>query len=117
MIVFRPFIGEILVGKVANSSKEGLKISLDFFDDIIVPQQFLKPGTVYDKDLGLWVWKYTDEDTGETQPFEMDKDEPIRFRVEQETFQDVPPKTPKESRVVPYHLTASSLGGRYGYEV
>ena len=46
LVVFRPFKGEILVGKVKDGSLEhGLKVSLGFFDDIVVPPAFLMPGT------------------------------------------------------------------------
>ncbi|KAJ1566105.1 DNA-directed RNA polymerase III subunit rpc25, partial [Cladochytrium tenue] len=91
MIVFRPFVGEILTGKVASSSVEGLRVSLDFFDDIIIPQPAMKPGCYFDKSTGAWVWPYTDDDTGDVTPLEIAKGEAIRFRVEGETFVDVPP--------------------------
>lgn len=35
-IVFRPFINEVIEGRVRSMSPEGVKISLEFFDDIIV---------------------------------------------------------------------------------
>merc|ERR1712130_468854 len=36
-IVFRPFLNEVIVGKVRSCTKDGLRISLDFFDDILFP--------------------------------------------------------------------------------
>ena len=36
-IVFRPFKGEILIGKVRSCSQDGLRVSVDFFDDIFIP--------------------------------------------------------------------------------
>ncbi|KAI9197086.1 RNA polymerase III subunit Rpc25-domain-containing protein [Polychytrium aggregatum] len=85
MIVFRPFIGEIIDGKVANSSPEGIKVSLEFFDDIIVPPFLLPETSHFDKAEGHWVWNYE----GNEMPIE--KDEPIRIRVEREIFVDAGP--------------------------
>ena len=34
LIVFRPFVGEIISGKVAKSDESGIKITLGFFDEI-----------------------------------------------------------------------------------
>ena len=58
MVVFRPFIGESIVGKVTKSSKEGLHLSVDFFDEIFVPSSLLQSPSVYNPSTGLWVWKY-----------------------------------------------------------
>ena len=41
-VVFRPFVGETLVGKVRSCSREGVHISLGFFDNIIVPPEYLQ---------------------------------------------------------------------------
>ncbi|KAJ3030938.1 DNA-directed RNA polymerase III subunit rpc25, partial [Rhizophlyctis rosea] len=46
MIVFRPFGGEILIGKIRDcSQEEGIKVSMEFFDDIIIPPTFMPAGT------------------------------------------------------------------------
>jgi hypothetical protein len=75
---------------------------------------------------GLWVWQYEDEEDGELRSFEMERDEPIRFRVEAETFVDVGPTVDltqqqrpggaggptgggKEVRAAPYTLTVGFL--------
>lgn len=46
LVVFRPFIGEVLTGKIANCSQDGIRISLGFFDDIFIPSHLLFEGTV-----------------------------------------------------------------------
>lgn len=58
MIVFRPFVGEILVGKLIGSNREGLKLSLDFFEDIFIPASLLQEPCVYNSSQSLWTWKY-----------------------------------------------------------
>ena len=63
LAVFRPLKGEVLVGKIKDgSAQQGLKISIDFFEDIIIPPNFLMPGTVFDAEEGVWVWKYEGND-------------------------------------------------------
>jgi DNA-directed RNA polymerase III subunit RPC8 len=61
MVVFRPFKGEILLGKISSASQHGIKstlqpysqclvsdnitVRLDFFDDIFVPPHLLFEGS------------------------------------------------------------------------
>ena len=42
LIVFRPFIGEVIVGKLRSCSLEGVHVSLGFFNDINIPQEYLQ---------------------------------------------------------------------------
>mmetsp|Transcript_28530 Transcript_28530/g.47937 ORF Transcript_28530/g.47937 Transcript_28530/m.47937 type:complete len:274 (-) Transcript_28530:92-913(-) len=77
MVVFRPFIGEILTGNLKASNKEGLKISIEFFADIFVPAALLQSPCVYNKDTGLWTWKYGENGDD----FVMELGEEVRFRV------------------------------------
>lgn len=84
LVVFRPFKGEVIVGKVTSSSQAtGIRISLDFFDDIRIPPSNLPEGSEFDPDEGVWVWKYDGNN------FYIDKDELIRFKVESEIFHDL----------------------------
>lgn len=62
MVVFRPFVGEIMTGKLVGSSKEGLKISVEFFEDILIPAALLQAPCVYNPLDSLWTWKYDDND-------------------------------------------------------
>ena len=41
MVLFRPFVGEIVVGKLVRCDVKGLYVSLGFFDDIFVPASCL----------------------------------------------------------------------------
>jgi DNA-directed RNA polymerase subunit E'/Rpb7 len=41
-VVFRPFVGEVMVGKIRACTKEGIQVSLEFFDDIIIPSYSLQ---------------------------------------------------------------------------
>ncbi|EKX47764.1 DNA-directed RNA polymerase III subunit RPC25 [Guillardia theta CCMP2712] len=57
LVVFRPFIGEVITGSIHRSTPEGLWISLGFFQDIFVPPHFMQDGSEWDEEHQLWVWK------------------------------------------------------------
>ncbi|TPX56410.1 hypothetical protein PhCBS80983_g04543 [Powellomyces hirtus] len=105
LVVYRPFKGEILTGKVAkNDPIEGVRVSMEFFDDILIPPAFMQPGTEFDEEEKLWVWRYEGND------LYMDIDEPIRFRLEVEQFVDVGPVRQGDQevkRAAPYSLMVS----------
>ncbi|ORX85228.1 hypothetical protein BCR32DRAFT_229818 [Anaeromyces robustus] len=91
MIVFRPFIGETLIGKVSNSSEKGIKVSMGFFDDITIPASQLTPDTTFDKTQNVWIWNFN-----ETDKLYIDKNEEIRFQVLTELFVDTGPMSKKK---------------------
>ncbi|KAJ1916271.1 DNA-directed RNA polymerase III complex subunit Rpc25, partial [Mycoemilia scoparia] len=85
LLVFRPILGEVLVGKIRSASPAGLKVSLGFFDDVIIPEDLLPENRVFDSNEGVWIWKLDGND------FYMDVDETIRVRVVDEAFIDANP--------------------------
>lgn len=68
LVVFRPFPGEIIVGKVMECSSLGLKVSTGFFQDIIVPAHQLQNPSTFDENKQVWTWKYS-VDGEDTQDF------------------------------------------------
>ena len=62
LVIFKPFIGEILAGRILSSNKDGLKVSMDFFSDIFVPGSLLQEPSEYDPATGLWKWCYEGSD-------------------------------------------------------
>ncbi|KAJ3223661.1 DNA-directed RNA polymerase III subunit rpc25 [Clydaea vesicula] len=114
-LCFLPFLGEVLTGRVASSTPNGIRVTMDFFDDIVIPSDWVKEGSVFNSDEGVWVWKYDDGSENPAELF-MDKGETIRFRVETENFEDIGPIKTKvlpsgdistEDILVPYTLTCS----------
>ncbi|SCV99527.1 LAFE_0A05116g1_1 [Lachancea fermentati] len=92
LLVFKPFVGEIITGWISRCTAEGIKVSLlGVFDDIFIPQKMLFEGCYYSPDDNAWVWPMD----AETKLY-LDVNEKIRFRVEQEVFVAVKPKSPKE---------------------
>ena len=65
LVVFRPFVGEVLNGKIVSSNKDGVRVSVDFFDDIQIPAAQLQNPSVFNASSGLWTWKYETEGENE----------------------------------------------------
>lgn len=113
-IVFRPFMEEILTGKIRSCSQEGVHVTLGFFDDILIPPSALQHPSRFDENEQAWVWEYDTD--GDKHDLFMDSGETIRFRVTAECFEETSPVGPeKDSPVeteplepkVPYKLTGS----------
>jgi DNA-directed RNA polymerase III subunit RPC8 len=83
MIVFRPFLGEILLGTITECNKDGLVVSLGFFEDVVIPCHFLPQPTEFHPKNSLWIWKYEGND------FEIDVGDTIRFKVKTINFTTV----------------------------
>jgi len=88
LVVYLPFVGEVLIGKIKNSTEEGLWITMDFFDDIFIAQADMQPGTRFIQSEQTWAWKYTDKEDGSEADLFMDVGETLRFRVTGEQFTD-----------------------------
>jgi RNA polymerase III subunit Rpc25 len=80
-----------LVGRIASSNKEGIKVSLEFFEDVFIPSYLLQTPSEFREETSTWVWKYnaggSEEEGGENGEgeaggeFAMNVGEQIRFRV------------------------------------
>lgn len=92
LIIYRPFRGEILHATITHSSlKDGVYLSQDFFEDILVPPETLPENTVWKRDEnGVEVFVWQAENDAE---YYFDRAEPCLFRVEDEQWQDMSPET------------------------
>ena len=65
-LVFRPFVGEVLIGTVTESNEAGIKVSVGgFFDYVFIPAYWMLNPSKFDASTGLWVWTPDyDEDGG-----------------------------------------------------
>lgn len=103
MVVFKPFVGEVLTGWIAGASAEGLQVRLGFFDHVFVPAEYLFEGCEWVELQAVWVWRPDEE----SELF-LDVKEQVRFRVEKEEFVRVKPGTEEdEERESPYRILAS----------
>jgi DNA-directed RNA polymerase III subunit RPC8 len=64
LIVFRPFLEEVVIGRITKSTAEGVHVTLGFFDNVFIPAYWMLRPSVYEPELGLWVWtpRYDDDD-------------------------------------------------------
>ncbi|KAK3740692.1 hypothetical protein QZH41_019070 [Actinostola sp. cb2023] len=120
-VVFRPFIDEILKGRIRSCNREGVQVSMEFFDDIFIPFEYLQQPSKFEEEEQLWVWQYQTEDG--THDMFMDINEEIRFRVVDESFVDLTPTGPEvhnkeqlgvdeqEIKKSPYSITVSYNNG------
>jgi DNA-directed RNA polymerase III subunit RPC8 len=69
---------QILVGRIASSNKDGILVSLDFFDDVFIPSYLLQAPSEFNSATSLWLWKYGEEESGDE--FVMDIGEQV-FRI------------------------------------
>ncbi|KAL0073286.1 DNA-directed RNA polymerase III subunit RPC8-like protein [Phycomyces blakesleeanus] len=87
LVVFKPFVGEVLTGKIKSCSPSGVRVTMGFFDDILIPAPTLQVGSEFDAAEQVWVWNYDGE------KLFMDVEEPIRFRILHGLFTDTTPTT------------------------
>nr|ACO11554.1 DNA-directed RNA polymerase III subunit RPC8 [Caligus rogercresseyi] len=114
ILVFRPFMEEVINGKIKSCSKDGVQVSLGFFEDIWIPPEALQHPYRFDEADQVWVWEYPTED-GEKHDLFMDPGEEIRFRVTAETFSDTSPnvdpnaegQSGESNDKIPYTISAS----------
>ena len=107
LLVFRPFPEEVLVGKIKSCTKDGVHLSLGFFDDILIPPEALQHPHRFDESDQVWVWEYpTEDEEGKEAHHDlyMDPGEEIRFRVTSENFVDCSPNAPDPSKPDPDSL-------------
>ncbi|XP_011188399.2 DNA-directed RNA polymerase III subunit RPC8 [Zeugodacus cucurbitae] len=119
-IVFRPTIGSILTGKIRSCSREGVHVTLGFFDDILIPPSALQHPSRFEEAEQAWVWEYPLEDGAKHDLF-MDIGEPIKFRVSREIFEESspigPPKTDPQQASTSAAATAAAAASSQQTEV
>lgn len=62
VIVFRPFVGEVLVGTIIDSTESGITVSVGFFAAIFVPVYWMLNPSVYENGVWVWIPAYDNED-------------------------------------------------------
>mmetsp|Transcript_4590 Transcript_4590/g.13882 ORF Transcript_4590/g.13882 Transcript_4590/m.13882 type:complete len:192 (-) Transcript_4590:557-1132(-) len=62
LVVFAPYEGEVLLGRVRSSNAKGIHLSLDFFDDAVVEEKHLQKPSEFDAAEGAWVWRFDGND-------------------------------------------------------
>ncbi|WWC86796.1 uncharacterized protein L201_001675 [Kwoniella dendrophila CBS 6074] len=102
LMLFAPFVGEVIVGKVVSTTKSYVRVSLGFFQDIYIVPSLLPPNSSYDPSQKKFFWVSPDDEGTLLTPEQLansivadrlyiDEGEPIRFRVDSVDWQDVRP--------------------------
>ncbi|KAI4519977.1 hypothetical protein K525DRAFT_225977 [Schizophyllum commune Loenen D] len=106
LVVFRPFTSEVVLGKVKSSDEDGIRVSLNFFDDVYIPAMYLPQPSAFDPNERAHFWlPNPPENPSETEPLSVhvlldtptdtrmyiDAGEVIRMRVEADEFYDDEP--------------------------
>ena len=106
LVIFRPFVEEVCVGHIIESSEEGIKVALgDFFTDIFIPAYWMLRPSQYDEKSRLWVWtpdygegeevekekgaEAEGEEEEEQQRYDMEIGSEVRFKVKGINFTQV----------------------------
>lgn len=98
VVVFAPFEGELMFGRISGAYDGGVFMELGFFDAITIPTKNLPKPSLYNEKERVWIWKPT-FDGGEPQTFYMDITNESVFRVVEMVFEDawrIPPSEKKE---------------------
>uniref|UniRef100_A0A8R1HNM5 RNA_pol_Rbc25 domain-containing protein n=1 Tax=Caenorhabditis japonica TaxID=281687 RepID=A0A8R1HNM5_CAEJA len=98
MIVFRPFVDEVIEAKVIGSSRQGLSLSIEFFEDIFVPAEKLPEPHVFEEDGQVWYWEYAQEEGEPPAKLFMDPGKIVRFRTTELIFKDLKPDLTMEEQ-------------------
>ncbi|XP_038713986.1 DNA-directed RNA polymerase III subunit RPC8-like [Tripterygium wilfordii] len=107
LLVFRPFVGEIISAKLKEADANGLRLSVGFFDDIYVPVHLLPNPSRFEPDphngyQPMWTWEFD----GEKLP--IDETDEIRFRVHGVNYPSIPLEQPESSKqFAPMVITGS----------
>ncbi|KAG7347386.1 DNA-directed RNA polymerase [Nitzschia inconspicua] len=89
LVVFRPFVEEVLLGKIAKSTPDGIQVKLgDFFQDIHIPAYWMLRPSKFDEKSGLWVWSPDYGNDGDEQEDGDDDDDDERQKIDGDNNQD-----------------------------
>lgn len=114
LIMFRPFVGEVISAKLKESDTNGLCLTLGFFDDIYIPVDALPKPSHHEPDPEhkgqiIWIWEHE----GGTYPVEWTDE--IRFRVVSVKYPQIPVEQSNDTKpfapmVITGSLNADGLG-------
>jgi len=66
LIVFRPFVEEVVTGTILASNADGIQVSLGFFKDVYIPAYWMLNPSTYSEEKKIWIWNPDlDEEDGD----------------------------------------------------
>ncbi|KIJ55480.1 hypothetical protein M422DRAFT_220177 [Sphaerobolus stellatus SS14] len=108
LVLFRPFASEVILARVKSSSEEGIRLTIDFFDDLYIPIAYLPQPCAFDPNEQAYFWLPDSDLTSTTEMLDtpltsrmyIDRNELARVRVESDEFFDDEPGPPKAAEGV-----------------
>lgn len=100
LVIFKPYVGEVLTGTVVSCDAQGARISLGFFDNVELPSRLMQEGSSWSEDEKLWVWNVTPEDA-----LWLDLENAVRVRVDEVCF--APPSNMASAKQAALMLAAA----------
>jgi DNA-directed RNA polymerase III subunit RPC8 len=88
LAVFRPKVGELLLGRIVGSTPMGLQVSLGFFHDISIPVINMRNPSVFDERLGVWNWQFKADSSQPPVQYPYSMDGVVCVRVKSIQFLD-----------------------------
>ena len=103
VVLFKPFIGEVLEGTLTSADASGAHVSVGFFHDVFVSPSDMQYPSEFDESEGVWVWDY------DGSKMDMCINEKVRFKVKGVRFPDLP-KTAEELSSLTFEAGAKTDG-------
>lgn len=107
LVVFCPFPGEVVYGRISGSHKGGMFVEMGFFDGVHIDKGLLPRPSDFDEKENVWIWRPEigeGEEEGAGQTLYMDATNECVFRVVECEFENL-------SRVKPSDREISGNGG------
>jgi len=104
LVIFKPYDGEIIEGKVMKQDASGILVTIgDFFDDVFIPKAGIQQPCTFDVEDSNWIWncEYTEE------PCIVEDEDKIRLKVTKVNF--APPTSIKEQQTQKVDLQGALL--------
>lgn len=122
LVVFRPFKGEVLLGKIKSCDEYSIRLSLGFFDDIYVAWEALPSPCGYDRGEATWFWlSDPNEDvisdpllSAKEERFYFDRHEYVRFAIDDDEFNEPEPPRPRGALASGQGATGPAPNGMAG---
>jgi hypothetical protein len=78
-LYFSIFI-EIITGRIIQSSEKGIRVSVDFFDDIYIPAILMQEPSIFDKEKQIWTWIYGQTNDCSDAQFHLELEETVNLK-------------------------------------
>ncbi|BGP39290.1 DNA-directed RNA polymerase III complex subunit Rpc25 [Rhodotorula kratochvilovae] len=123
LIVFRPYIGEAIVGRVKSQSPEGIVVTVGFFDDIFVPPNLMPDWSAFDHERRAWFWVPAEDGqpkrptnkellaAPEGDRLPVGRKDWLRIRIEEEHWDDTSPTSGKAKTALAANPAAQGAQG------